>query len=119
MPSLPSIRPSDARGRQSSAFVREDSGRASGSALPHGLSPLPRGRHLDCFRGGEDKAGLFQDLSGPNEFEPPSGGGDLDHAHEDGRELIVSGDIARSIFTGGSIRSEENTYESQSLMRTS
>src|SRR5215831_18243837 len=31
--SPPSIRPSDARGRRSSAFVHEDSGRASGSAL--------------------------------------------------------------------------------------
>src|SRR5438876_9175623 len=33
MPSPPSTRPSDARGRRSSAFVREDLGRASGSAL--------------------------------------------------------------------------------------
>jgi hypothetical protein len=32
-PSPPSTRPSDARGRRSSAFVREDLGRASGSAL--------------------------------------------------------------------------------------
>jgi len=33
MPSPPSTRPSDAQERRSSAFVREDSGRASGSAL--------------------------------------------------------------------------------------
>src|SRR4051812_9654769 len=33
MPSPPSTRPSDARGRRSSAFVRDDLGRASGSAL--------------------------------------------------------------------------------------
>src|SRR5262245_41825081 len=33
MPSPPSTRPSDAPGRRSFAFAREDSGRASGSAL--------------------------------------------------------------------------------------
>src|SRR5260370_17727349 len=32
-PSRPSTRPSDARGRRSSTFVREDSERAAGSAL--------------------------------------------------------------------------------------
>ena len=40
--SPPSTRPSDARGRRSFAFARKDSGRASSSALPHGLSPPSR-----------------------------------------------------------------------------
>src|ERR1051325_8083369 len=43
MPSPPSTRPNDARGRRSSAFIREDTGKASGSPLPDGLSPpFPR-----------------------------------------------------------------------------
>src|SRR5438094_115553 len=43
MPSPPSTRPNDARGRRSSAFVRDDTGKASGSPLPDGLSPpFPR-----------------------------------------------------------------------------
>jgi len=43
MPSRPSTRPSDAKGRRSSAFVREDSGTATGPAL---LGAAPRGSPL-------------------------------------------------------------------------
>src|SRR5690348_7680594 len=37
MPSPPSTRPNDARGRRSSAFIREDTGKASGSPRAHHL----------------------------------------------------------------------------------
>src|SRR5436190_19855482 len=51
MPSPPSTRPSGSRGRRLSAFVREDSGTASGSALlvdyprPHGRRQAIEFRH--------------------------------------------------------------------------
>jgi transposase len=57
MPSPPSTRPNDARGRRSSAFVREDSGTATGTQRPDALY-ADRGYDHDKYRKQAREAGI-------------------------------------------------------------